>query len=88
MVLLTPKYHAEMAGEGIEYTWGVIKSIYWSKSIDQKSSREKFISLLQQIIKNIITTDKVRKFSKRSRNFMICYDITRTKKLMKFQKII
>jgi len=25
-VLITTKYHAELAGEGCEYTWGVAKS--------------------------------------------------------------
>ena len=30
-VLLTPKYHCEMAGEGIEFAWGVAKAKYRSK---------------------------------------------------------
>ena len=58
MSILTPKYHAEMAGEGIEYTWGVIKSVYRSKSIELKGSKEFFLSLLRNII-NVMITKKV-----------------------------
>jgi hypothetical protein len=27
-VIITPKFHAELAGEGIEYSWGVTKGVY------------------------------------------------------------
>ena len=27
-VTITPKFHAELAGEGIEYSWGVTKGVY------------------------------------------------------------
>ena len=27
-VIITPKFHAELAGEGIEYSWGVMKGVY------------------------------------------------------------
>ena len=27
-VLFTPKFHAKMAGEGIEYSWGHSKGVY------------------------------------------------------------
>lgn len=27
-VMITPKFHADIAGEGIEYAWGVAKSVF------------------------------------------------------------
>jgi hypothetical protein len=38
-VLITPKFHAKMAGEGIEYSWGVSKSVYRKMPLDSKKER-------------------------------------------------
>jgi hypothetical protein len=27
-VIITPKFHAELAGEGVEYSWGISKGVY------------------------------------------------------------
>ena len=75
-----------MAGEGVEYTWGVVKSVYRSKPIEMKSSRDKFIATLKQIIMEKITKNNVRKFSKRARNFMICYEMLGTEDIDKISK--
>ena len=41
-VILTPKCHAKLAGEGIEYLWGQAKGIYRSLSLNQKKGKDKF----------------------------------------------
>ena len=35
-ILTTPKYHAEISGEGIEYAWGVAKSMYRKIKLSHK----------------------------------------------------
>ena len=35
-VYTTPKYHAELAGEGIEYSWGYAKLFYRRQPLKQK----------------------------------------------------
>jgi hypothetical protein len=60
-VISTTKFHAEMAGEGIEYLWGVSKSWYCSKPLKLKSDPK------------LITKEKVRSFSKRARSYICAY---------------
>jgi len=38
-VHITPKFHAEMAGEGIEYSWAVCKSVYRKMPLDSLIDR-------------------------------------------------
>ena len=35
-VIISPKFHAELAGEGIEYSWGVTKGLYRCKPLNSK----------------------------------------------------
>jgi hypothetical protein len=39
-VMLTPKGHAELAGEGIEYLWGQAMGTYRSLSLNQKKGKD------------------------------------------------
>ena len=41
-VLLTPKRHAELAGEGVEYIWGGAKGEYRRLSLAQKRGKDNF----------------------------------------------
>jgi hypothetical protein len=38
----TPKCHCEMAGKGIEYSWGIRKNSYRRLTIADKKTKEKF----------------------------------------------
>ena len=38
----TPKCHPEMAGEGIEYIWGIIKTKYRTIPFNKKKSKTDF----------------------------------------------
>ena len=38
----TPKCHCELAGEGIEYTWGCSKNYYRALKLQDKRGKEKF----------------------------------------------
>ena len=72
--LITPKYHAELAGEGIEYTWGFIKSLYRRHPYAMKKGKENFEKLLLKCLsREVVTTEIVRKFSRRARAYMETY---------------
>ena len=38
-ILISPKYHCEIAGEGIELRWGFMKKTYRSIAMDQKKHK-------------------------------------------------
>ena len=73
-VIITPKFHAELAGEGIEYSWGVTKGVYRRKPLQSKRSKESFKGLVQQCTsRDILTTKTVRKLSRRARAYICAY---------------
>jgi hypothetical protein len=72
--LITTKYHAEYAGEGIEYSWGLSKAMYRKKPLESKKGKDNFHSLVHKCIsRDLITVEMVRKFSKRAREYMLTY---------------
>ena len=66
-ILFTPKFHCELAGEGIEYAWGAAKRMYRRQPIQMKRSIVNFESL------NYITVGMVRRFSAKARSYMLAY---------------
>jgi hypothetical protein len=48
-VQLTPKFHAELAGEGVEYCWAHAKSYYRRVPVSRKRGRENFQATCQGI---------------------------------------
>ena len=71
----SPKYHPEIAGEGIEYCWGCSKQWYRAQPLKMKRNKEKFYLLVQQAMdtKNILTCANIRKFGLRQRVYMLSY---------------
>jgi hypothetical protein len=43
-VIITPKFHTELAGEGIEYSWGISKGVYHRKPLHSKRARIQDVS--------------------------------------------
>ena len=41
-LLTSPKYHCELAGEGVEYTWGMMKKYYRRLLLEMKNTKRKF----------------------------------------------
>ena len=72
--LITTKYHAEYAGEGIEYSWGAAKAMYRRYPLASKKGKEKFVDLvLKCTSREVLTTEMIRKFSRRARSYMLSY---------------
>jgi len=73
-VIITTKYHAEYAGEGIEYSWGLAKCFYRRQPLSKKKKKVNFFALVDQCLsRELLTKEMVRKFSKRARDYMLAY---------------
>mmetsp|Transcript_24742 Transcript_24742/g.40115 ORF Transcript_24742/g.40115 Transcript_24742/m.40115 type:complete len:503 (+) Transcript_24742:505-2013(+) len=70
----SPKCTPEIAGEGIEYDWGVSKLYYKAQDVDRKRKRTNFEALVSEAIgETVLSLDTVRRNAKRAREFMISY---------------
>ena len=71
-VWLTPKYHAEIAGCGIEYSWGAVKSSYRKIGPDEKKGRDGFAASIDKAM-SILTLETVRKCDRHARSYICAY---------------
>ena len=70
----TPICHAELAGEGIEYSWGCSKNKYRTEPLSKKKVKETYRELVKKCIsRDNLTTERVRKFSRRARSYICAY---------------
>ena len=69
---ISPKYHCEIAGEGIEYCWGMSKIHYRMVQLSDKSVKEKFDQIVKESVKHV-TKENARLFSARARRYMLAY---------------
>ena len=49
-IIRTPKCHPELAGEGIEYSWGFAKNAYRKFLIERKSTKGKFLQSVKSVL--------------------------------------
>lgn len=70
-VIFTPKYHCEIAGEGIELCWGFLKKYYRRKfTVEQK--KKDFSGCIDKAL-SAIPLDTVRKYAGRVYSYMMAY---------------
>jgi hypothetical protein len=70
-VLLTPKCHAELAGEGVEYVWAGAKGAYRNMSLKQEKRKDNFkASVRYCLLEEVITMVRMRKYARRARRTM------------------
>ena len=71
----TPKCHPEIAGEGIEYSWGMAKGFYRRLPIKDKRDKKKFVESVKKSLDNkkVLTIERQQKFSRRARRYMLAY---------------
>lgn len=71
----TPKFHAEMAGEGVEYSWAHAKGNYRRKPLSKKRTRAGFVKLVDECLdpQTELTKERVRRFSARARSYICTY---------------
>ncbi len=64
VVLLMPKCHTELAGEGVEYLWACSKDAYRSMTLRQKKGKDYFkASVRHGLSEEVITKVRIRKFA-------------------------
>jgi hypothetical protein len=71
-MLLTTKYNCEMAGEGIEYSWGVVKRAFRMIPLASKRGRASFHRSVR-ISMSLMKVELVRKLSAKARRYMLMY---------------
>ena len=71
-MVLSPKYHCEIAGEGVEYDWGLIKKAYRNIPLEKKNTRDKFNQCFKQAVQSV-STETTRLFIAKSRRYMLAY---------------
>jgi hypothetical protein len=70
----TPKCHCELAGEGIEYSWGCAKNEYHRQPRQLKRRKEMFRDTVRKsIATDVLRRERIRLFSKRAREYMCAY---------------
>jgi hypothetical protein len=73
-VLLTPKCHAELAGEGVEYVWACAKGVYRNLSLQEKKGKDNFKASIRYCLsEEVITTVRIRRFARRARQYLMAY---------------
>jgi len=68
-----PKYHAELAGEGITYSWGYSKGVYCQVPLSRKKGKKNFFELVEECCNLAIhlTKERVRKWQKHDHIFAL-----------------
>jgi len=75
-VKLTPKFHAEFAGEGVEYSWAHSKAFYRRLPLSAKKGRENFKLMVRRSTCcpiNVLTKHRIQKFAGRARAYICTY---------------
>ena len=74
-VQLTPKFHAELAGEGVEYSWAHAKAVYRRVPVSKKRGRENFKQLVRECTcpVKVLTQMRIEKFAARARAYICTY---------------
>jgi hypothetical protein len=74
------KCHLEMAGEGIESSWGRAKLVYQRAMLADKKGKENFRSLVLRCLspeeedgKGGLSKRMIQKFSRRARHYILAY---------------
>jgi len=71
-ITFTPKFHCEIAGEGIEYAWGLAKKYYRRIPYREKRSFNQFVVSVKTSLSKV-TLDMSRRFSQKARSYMLGY---------------
>ena len=75
-VIFSPKYHCELAGEGIEYAWGFAKCLYRRIPLIKKKSLANFLKCVNySLSRELMTKERIRRFSRRARRYISTYYI-------------
>ncbi len=70
----TPKYHAEIAGEGIEYDWALSKNWFKRLPLSERKTRAGFATQVKKALSSeIVTKGRARGSARRARSYILAY---------------
>ena len=74
-MLLTPNFHAELAGEGVEYSWAHAKAYYRRMPLSRKRGRDNFKQLVRDCTcpENVLPKERIERFAARARAYICTY---------------
>ena len=84
-VLPTPKYHCELAGEGIEYAWGHMKQKYRNLSLMQKQTKKLFLKSVEESLQSVRKIS-AQLYNARARRYMLAYKVIDHRKVQAVQE--
>ena len=70
--LVSPKYHCELTGEGVEYVWAVMKKYYCRKPLEEENTKKKFKKVAREAAECVKQSSE-KLFSARCCWYMIAY---------------
>jgi hypothetical protein len=75
LVQLTPKFHAELAGEGVEYCWACAKAFYRRMPVSRKRGQENFKQPVKECTcsSTVLTKGRIEKFASQARAYICTY---------------
>lgn len=73
-ISFTPKFHCELAGEGIECSWGASKCFHRKQSLESKKSAEQFVNLVKLSVSKV-KVRMVRRFARKARGHVVGYQM-------------
>jgi hypothetical protein len=87
-VLLAPKFHAELAGKGVEYSWAHAKAFYKRLPVSRKRGRDNFKQLVKESTcpENILTKVRIEMFASRAHAYICTYIISKRTRTSKNKK--
>ena len=72
----SPKYHCEIAGKGIKYSWGNSKYKYCRIKASDKRFKKEFHKCVEECLsRQFLHKERVRKNSRRAREYLVAYFI-------------
>jgi hypothetical protein len=70
----TPKFHPELPGEGVEYTWAALKQKYRREPLRRKKTRDAFKELVRECVeKERSDPARIKSYSARARAYICTY---------------
>jgi DNA-binding transcriptional regulator YhcF (GntR family) len=75
-VTMTPKAHPELAGQGIEYSWGYAKLIFRKNNTNgtSKQKAERLAANVRDALSSDnLTIERIRKFVRKARDYKVVY---------------
>jgi hypothetical protein len=72
-VIMTPKAHAELAGQGIEYSWGYAKLYFRQHNTAGDKAKKLEANIRKALSEENMTKARVRKFVRKAREYKVIY---------------